>query len=101
MMRTAIPRMGGEWRAIRTERYTYAELLDGSPWLLYDGESDPYQRTNLVFDPEYADLRADLADRLDEWRERTDDPMLDGEDQVRELGKLDELYESLDLYGWI
>jgi arylsulfatase A-like enzyme len=101
MMRTAIPRMGGEWRAIRTERYTYAELLDGTPWLLYDSETDPYQRTNLVFDPEHAALQADLAERLDEWRERTDDPMLNGVDQVRELGKLDELYESLDLYGWI
>lgn len=41
---------GKEYRAIRTERYTYARDLRG-PWLLYDNLNDPYQQHNIVDDP--------------------------------------------------
>ena len=66
-------------RAIRTPRWTY-EVWDPSeePWSggrrpscgtyteyhLYDNEKDPHQRKNLVKDPEYRGIRADLAQRL-------------------------------------
>ncbi len=33
-----------EWRGVCTERYTYARRTDGTPWLLYDNETDPYQQ---------------------------------------------------------
>jgi arylsulfatase A-like enzyme len=58
-------RGGREYRAIRTQRYTYAADLKG-PWLLYDNEADPYQRENLVGKPEYAPLQR----RMDQWLRR-------------------------------
>ncbi len=36
-----------EYRAIRTDRYTYVRGLEG-PWLLFDDVNDPYQTNNLV-----------------------------------------------------
>ena len=29
------------WRGVRTKRYTYANLFDHGPWLLYDHHKDP------------------------------------------------------------
>ncbi len=63
-------------RAIRTERWKYAvyapgknggEDMDSDTYVeqyLYDLAADPHERANLVCDPVYADLRADLAQRL-------------------------------------
>ena len=50
---------GREYRAIRTDRYTYVRDLKG-PWLLFDNETDPYQMTNLVNKPQYATLQSKL-----------------------------------------
>lgn len=36
-----------EYRAIRTDRYTYVRGLAG-PWMLFDDRNDPYQTNNLV-----------------------------------------------------
>jgi arylsulfatase A-like enzyme len=63
---------GREYRGLRTDRYTYVRSLDG-PWLLYDNEVDPYQLHNLIDDPAYAGLRADL----DVWLQRRLDAMGD------------------------
>jgi len=52
-----------EYRAIRTERYTYVRALDG-PWLLFDDENDPYQLNNLVGQPQAAKLLHKLDKRL-------------------------------------
>ncbi|MFB6219356.1 MAG: sulfatase [Halobacteriaceae archaeon] len=92
-------------RCVRTERYRYvrrfeldqhgrdtvdagpsASFLDehgcqGGPppeEALYDYYCDAGGETNRADDPEYADVRAKLAARLDDWMERTDDPLLDG-----------------------
>lgn len=63
-------------RAIRTERYMYSVrsaakegFLMSSSWVyfedyLYDMEKDPYQKTNLIKDPAYADVRNDLKQIL-------------------------------------
>lgn len=43
------------WRGVRTDRYTYTVKggpAGGRPWLLFDHEADPYERTNLVEDPD-------------------------------------------------
>ncbi len=56
---------GREYRGVRTHRYTYVRSLDG-PWLLYDNEHDPYQLSNVVNDPAYAEMQNQLDTRLDE-----------------------------------
>lgn len=45
---------------------------------LHDLVLDPLERVNLVDDPAYADVLADLRHRLAEWMRRTDDPLLAG-----------------------
>ena len=54
-----------EYRAIRTDRYTYVRGLEG-PWLLYDDVKDPNQMDNLVVKPECAALVAKLDGVLQE-----------------------------------
>ena len=66
---------GRDWRGLRTERYTYVIDRDG-PWMLYDNEKDPHQLTNLVGNPDYAavqanldtDIRRRLCERGDDFR---------------------------------
>jgi arylsulfatase A-like enzyme len=63
----------GEWRGVRTARYTYARRQaagDVSPWVLYDNEKDPYQMRNLVEERGAASLRKDLDAMVDKWRQR-------------------------------
>jgi uncharacterized sulfatase len=62
-------------RAIRTDRWKYAVWVPGPTWsgatapgsevyvehCLYDLAVDPHERTNLVADPAYAGVRAELA----------------------------------------
>jgi arylsulfatase A-like enzyme len=68
--------MAKEWRtayrAVKTNRHTYVCSLEG-PWLLYDDTSDPFQMNNLVDQPEYASLRNELDDRLQELLKKTGD----------------------------
>ncbi|GAA2651137.1 sulfatase-like hydrolase/transferase [Streptomyces vastus] len=63
-------------RALRTDRWKYAATApDADPWndpradryqdaYLYDLHSDPDELTNLVADPAYEDVRAELRQRL-------------------------------------
>lgn len=63
-------------RAIRTPRWTYEVYVPGVKGgarpgsdayvecHLYDNENDPHQLNNLVTDPEHAELRAELAEKL-------------------------------------
>ena len=94
-------------RAIRTQRYKYIrrfderrtpvlpnvddgptkELLLRHGWAdrelpreeLYDLVFDPAEAANVADDPAYAEVRAELAERLDAWMRETDDPLLDGD----------------------
>jgi arylsulfatase A-like enzyme len=54
-----------EWRGFRDGRHTYARLVDGSPWLLFDDDADPWQQHNLVDDPVHADTVRAADARLD------------------------------------
>ncbi len=63
--------------AVRTERYklvTYPEIDDIDE--LYDLQEDPHEMTNLVNDPAYADVYADMQQRMaqqilhNRWQER-------------------------------
>jgi len=69
---TAIFGNGREWRAWRTERYTYAVYrADGSEYL-FDNLDDPYQMKNLVKDrPALLEqLRTAMHEKMDEIGDR-------------------------------
>ncbi|MGA1198229.1 MAG: sulfatase, partial [Candidatus Latescibacterota bacterium] len=76
---------GREYRGLRTDRYTYARSLDG-PWLLYDNEVDPYQQHNLIDDPSYAGLRADLDVWLQRRLDAMGDEFLHGLEYIKQWG---------------
>ncbi len=63
------------WRGVRTKQYTYARFYT-EDWLLIDNVHDPFQRRNLIYNPEYRRLRDGLAAKLDEWLKKTGDPFL-------------------------
>jgi arylsulfatase A-like enzyme len=65
----------GPWRGVRTARYTYARRSDtGKPWMLFDNETDPYQMDNLVAQPAYAALVAQLDARTTALLRAAGDP---------------------------
>ena len=55
---------GAEWRAVRTKQYTYAKFLSDGQELLFDNLSDPYQMNNLVDNPDYNVVMADLKEKM-------------------------------------
>ncbi|MBN1934200.1 MAG: sulfatase [Anaerolineae bacterium] len=76
---------GRDWRGLRSRRYTYVVDRDG-PWMLYDNEIDPYQMNNVVNDPEYAPIRAELDAGLRERLAARGDRFLPGQDLIRAAG---------------
>ena len=80
-----------EWRGVRTHRYTYARQYDGTGWLLYDNDNDPYQMNNLIDDDNSQSIREELDAELEQWLTRINDPFLPGLEHIRELG-LSELW---------
>ena len=71
-------RGGKEYRGIRTTRYTYVRDLKG-PWLLFDDQVDPYQMKNLVNNPEFAKLQAELDAKLTQKLKQNGDEFQPGE----------------------
>ena len=69
--RPAISTFASGQHTVRTDRWRYIRYRDGSGEL-YDHDSDPEERTNLVADPMYADTVAALA----RWLE----PILEAEE---------------------
>lgn len=101
-------------RAVRTPRYKYIrrygermrptypncdDSLSKDLWMehdwsqqrldqeqLYDLLFDPNEMRNLVADPAYQVPLQSLRDRLDQWMQETDDPLLEGEPVSRPEG---------------
>jgi arylsulfatase A-like enzyme len=93
-------------RAIRTERFKYIRRFDDYPYpvlancddspskdaylargwatrrvsreALHDLFFNPGEGRNVIDEPEYAEIAADLRDRLERWMVETDDPLLRG-----------------------
>jgi arylsulfatase A-like enzyme len=66
----------GDWRGVRTLGNTYAKRIEEAgvaPWILYDNQRDPYQMTNLINDPRYADIQSNLEFMLFSWLIRVGD----------------------------
>ena len=76
---------GKEYRGIRTARYTYCRALDG-PWLLYDNQTDPFQRENLVNRSDQAAVQAGLEALLQRELEALGDDFLDGMAYIKRWG---------------
>jgi arylsulfatase A-like enzyme len=60
---------GPENTAIQTERYRYIRYEDDSEEL-YDQKTDPHEWTNLISDPEYAELKAKLKTQVLEFQSK-------------------------------
>ncbi|RJS88345.1 sulfatase [Candidatus Bathyarchaeota archaeon] len=93
-------------RGVRTDRYKYIRSFEKRPFwfppnvdgglskevarrfgyfnkprppeMLFDLESDPIERNNLVNDPEYTDILKRMRLLLEDWMRRTSDPLLKG-----------------------
>ena len=68
-------------RTVRDERYKLLVNLTPkgkqTPIELFDLQRDPREMKNLANDAELAATRERLASALDEWRQKTHDPLLD------------------------
>ncbi len=66
----------------------YARTKEG-PWVLYDLERDPYERTNRAEDTASAPLRSRMQALLDAWMIRTGDSWaLNSMEPVEDKGRL-------------
>ena len=63
--RPAVTTFGRNNHSVRSERWRYIHYRDGTEEL-YDHEADPMEWTNLADQPEYADVKARLAQWLPE-----------------------------------
>lgn len=64
---------GHEWRAFRTERYTYATYLCDNKELFFDNIQDPLQMNDLSKDPKYFDDMEMVKALMKEEMERVND----------------------------
>jgi arylsulfatase A-like enzyme len=83
-----------EYRAVRTDRYTYVRSLDG-PWMLFDDVNDPFQMDNLVAKPDYANLVEDLDNRLQQLLQKIGDEFRPAQYYIDEWGL------ETNAYGYI
>lgn len=73
-------------RAVRTKKWKYSVTAKNKDCayaesytedFLYDLENDPYEKNNLVSDPAYADVRADLRELLTGYMKKAGEPYLE------------------------
>ncbi|WP_197440953.1 sulfatase family protein [Thalassoglobus neptunius] len=60
-------------------REAYRLMERPTRFQLYDLEQDPHEFHNIADDPKYAVTLEELKGQLDQWREKTNDPLLDEE----------------------
>lgn len=75
------------------ERYYLEERPEEE---LYDLNADPHEETNLIDDPAHRETADRLREQLDDWLQRTDDPVLDGDIPVPSVHM-----DKLKKYPWV
>ena len=68
----------GDTRMVRTTTWKYVQRYPDGPNELWDLESDPDERRNLIDDPSQAGRIVDLSRLLEQWFARHIDPEIDG-----------------------
>lgn len=86
---------GPEFLIDPSMKAAYETNANPPEWELYDLSKDPYETVNLAGNPEVADAFKNLKQELLDWREETDDPLLD----PAELQRLKKLYLSRKTSG--
>lgn len=70
-------------------RSAYHNMERPPKFELYDLKADPHEFNNLANDPQQARLLSDLQSRLQQWREDTNDPMLNYNNVLRLKAEVD------------
>ena len=73
-----IPYMNKEYKAWYIELWPEPSLPREREEL-FDIVADPWEFNNLAYDPEYSEVKKDLAKKMERWMESTNDPLLQGE----------------------
>jgi len=63
------------FRGVTTGRYTYA-VYPNRPWCLFDNTADPFQKKNLVEDPDKTEVREEMGAMLAQWLKKAEDPFV-------------------------
>ncbi len=69
------PNIYHPYRGVRSKRYTYVVGARGD-WMLFDNKEDPYQMRNLVDNPDFADIKAEMQKELAAWIAKAEDPFI-------------------------
>lgn len=72
-------------------RQSFLTYLNPPEFELYDLEKDPYERTNLSGNPEYAEILKQLKSQLNAWRAGFQDPFTDAEYMQEFTRRADEM----------
>jgi hypothetical protein len=85
------------WRGVYTKRYTYARgevylpaTQEGKGFVksanvLYDRQKDPCELNNRFNDPDYAQVKAELEAKTQQWLDKFEDKFWDGDYVLRKL----------------
>jgi arylsulfatase A-like enzyme len=73
------------YRGLRSVRYTYVRSING-PWLLYDNQSDPFQKRNLCNQREAAEIQSAMERQLTARLRSLNDDFLPAEQYVQRAG---------------
>ncbi len=65
---------GYEWRGIRDKQCTYAVYRRDGSELLFDNQKDPFQKKNLIGDPNYKKIRKNLSSQMENKMSVLNDP---------------------------
>lgn len=89
----------GDWRGVRTERYTYARWHNNErgPWL-FDRQEDPLEQHNAINAADARPVVEEMEARLHRWMEATGDPFEHGKRGPRGFIDVGQRWAAPELY---